>query len=83
MTGGRSSRHCGRVGNVTVRGRVRARLGSGKLVKEAALGIVGEALRGLAGDDSSWLQSNLLTLEVALKRIEKESVMRNREPDIA
>jgi hypothetical protein len=81
MTGGRSSRHCGRVGNVTVRGRVRARLGSGKLLKEAALGIVGERGGRLASDNGSAFKTHFFAFEVTLKRVEEETVVRDGEPE--
>ena len=51
-----------------------------ELIVEGALGVIGEGHRRLASDHGSRLLAHLLSLQIALKRIEEESVMRNGEP---
>ena len=51
-----------------------------ELLVETALGVVGEGLSRLAGDDGGGLETGLFALEITLEGIEEETVMGYREP---
>ena len=53
---------------------------STELLVETALGVVGEGLGRLAGDDGGGLKTSLFALEITLEGIEEETVMGDGEP---
>jgi hypothetical protein len=52
-----------------------------ELIVEGTFGVIGEGHRRLAGDHGGRLLAHLLSLQIALKRIKEEPVVRNRKPE--